>query len=189
MLISLPFLRFGEIFWYYHIHLYCMSALSLHRESTDSMITSGNRTPGSTDLVDTLADSVCIHWLVLKPRSKAACVYSRRPDSHMVRRVWSNSHHRLVSNMPGISRRVKWIQQMWHLHEVALQYTSMRAWCMVTTHFQLCSHPLTNCSTADRATRKQYGNWTRLSSLCESLACKTSLASFPGSPPHDDDEQ
>ena len=48
-------------FLYYHIHLYCMSALSLHIESTDSMIMSGNCTPGSTDLVDTLADSVCIH--------------------------------------------------------------------------------------------------------------------------------
>ena len=37
------------------------------------VITSGNRTPGSrfySDLLDTLADSVCIHQLVLKHRSK-----------------------------------------------------------------------------------------------------------------------
>ena len=37
------------------------------------IITSGNRTPGSrfySDLLDTLADSVCIHQLVLKRRSK-----------------------------------------------------------------------------------------------------------------------
>ena len=36
------------------------------------VITSGNRTPGSrfySDLLDTLADSVCIHQLVLKRRS------------------------------------------------------------------------------------------------------------------------
>ena len=42
-------------------------------------ITSGNFTPGGrfySDLLDTLADSVCIHQLVLKHRSKsqAACI-------------------------------------------------------------------------------------------------------------------
>jgi len=41
--------------------------------------TSGNRTctHGSrsyTDLLDTWADSVCIHQLVVKPRSKAVCI-------------------------------------------------------------------------------------------------------------------
>ena len=37
-------------------------------------VTSGNRTPGSrfySDLLDTLADSVCVHQLVLKRRSKS----------------------------------------------------------------------------------------------------------------------
>ena len=37
------------------------------------LFTSGNRTPGSrfySDLLDTLADSVCIHQLLLKRRSK-----------------------------------------------------------------------------------------------------------------------
>jgi len=34
-------------------------------------------TPGSrsySDILDAWADSVCIHWLILKPRSKAACI-------------------------------------------------------------------------------------------------------------------
>ena len=37
------------------------------------IVTSGNQTPGSrfySDLLDTLADSVCIHHVVLKRRSK-----------------------------------------------------------------------------------------------------------------------
>jgi len=40
-------------------------------------ITMGNRTPGSrsySDLMDTWADSVCIHQFILKPCSKAACI-------------------------------------------------------------------------------------------------------------------
>ena len=43
---------------------------------TTRIVTSSNHTPGSksySDLVDTRADSVCIHQLVLKPHSKAAC--------------------------------------------------------------------------------------------------------------------
>jgi len=40
-------------------------------------ITSGNHSAGSRFypyLVDTWADSICIHQLILKPRSKAACI-------------------------------------------------------------------------------------------------------------------
>jgi len=44
--------------------------------------TSGNHTPGSrsySDLVDTWADSICIHQLVLRPCSKSASMrYSCR---------------------------------------------------------------------------------------------------------------
>ena len=42
-----------------------------------SLVTSGNRTLGNrsySDLLDTWTDSVCIHQLVLKPHSKAACI-------------------------------------------------------------------------------------------------------------------
>ena len=41
------------------------------------MGTNGNQIPGGksySDLLDTWADSVCIHQLVLTPHSKAACI-------------------------------------------------------------------------------------------------------------------
>ena len=42
-----------------------------------SLVTSGNHTLGSrfySDFLDTWADSVCIHQLIFKPHSKAACI-------------------------------------------------------------------------------------------------------------------
>ena len=49
----------------------------LHIGGNILLDTSGNHTPGGRsyyDLVDTWADSVCIHHLVLKACSKVACV-------------------------------------------------------------------------------------------------------------------
>jgi len=48
-------------------------------------ITNGNHTPGSwsySDLVDTWADSVCIHQLLLNPWSKAVCIIRRQAAAY-----------------------------------------------------------------------------------------------------------
>jgi len=53
------------------------STSTYHLDIIIYLLSSGNRTPGSrsySDLVDTQADSVCIHQLVLKPQSKATCI-------------------------------------------------------------------------------------------------------------------
>jgi len=55
------------------IHKAKLEKYVLQDSIISALLTSGNRTPGSrfySDLLDTLVDSVCIHQLVLKRRSK-----------------------------------------------------------------------------------------------------------------------
>ena len=71
--------RKTSLFTAVHTILVCGAGVKLFLHL---LITSGNRTPGSrsySDLLDALADSVCIHQLVLKQRSKQlGCLYNCR---------------------------------------------------------------------------------------------------------------
>jgi len=58
-----------QVVWLYQIH----DVFDINIELYFGLMVCLNRTPGSrsySDLLDTLADSVCIHLLVLKRRSK-----------------------------------------------------------------------------------------------------------------------
>ena len=69
-------------------------------------------------------------------------LWSRGPASRHTHygegRVWSSPHHHLVSNLPGISWRVKWIQQ----RAVAFQYTSTRANILCVNALLLHTRPI-----------------------------------------------
>ena len=76
-----------------------------------TIITSGNRTPGSrsySDLVDTWEESVCIHQLLLEPCAKSASTMTHSNQCTVALRIHRSSQYtlRMDTLAPPLSRSI-----------------------------------------------------------------------------------
>ena len=95
-------------------------------------------------------------------------------------RVWSNSHHDLVSNTPRISWRVNWVSDEWgaQLPFLACSFERRRPAFAERVPIYVHTYFIRRLA-AECAIQKPDGNLTRLSPSRESLACETILKALP----------